>query len=508
MLRPSLAAAFLLIPVFASTLMGCGGKSGSGDSGSGNSQDDARELRILVTNDGGVAAEGIDAIVEALILDTNNAVIVCAPDVNRTGSSRTTDCGTLATHEVTTSSGYPATAIDGCPADAVNHALANLYTPAEQPHLVISGIHEGQNVSTSMASLSGTIRAAKTAARKGVPALAASQGNVPAGSQFDYPAGVDAVLEWLSDNRATLLQGGITPVDITNLNIPSCTAGSIRGKRVVPPAPTTNRIDDLQDCQSTRLYTPYDTHALLDGFIAQTSIPLKRLRILVTNDDGVGAEGIDAIVEALVLDSDNDVIVSAPDVNKSGSSDSTNCGTLATDEVTTSSGYPATAIDGCPADAVNHALASLYAPAEQPHVVISGINEGQNVSTIVAGLSGTIGAAKTAARSGVPAVAASQGKPNAGRQFDYPAGVDAVLEWLSDNREALLPGNTTPVDITNINIPSCATGSVRGTVIVPLASGMTGIVDPQDCRSTRRNPADDTTALLNGFIPHTLIPLN
>ena len=47
------------------------------------------------------------------------------------------------------------------------------------------------------------------------------------------------------------------------------------------------------------------------------------LRILVTNDDGVEAPGIDAVVEALKGDLKNEIIVSAPAVNQSGSGDKT-----------------------------------------------------------------------------------------------------------------------------------------------------------------------------------------
>jgi len=238
------------------------------------------------------------------------------------------------------------------------------------------------------------------------------------------------------------------------------------------------------------------------------------LRILVTNDDGFAAEGIDAMVEGLIADPNNEVIVCAPSSNRSGSSDmtgpSTRCGNLDVTTDTTASGYPATVIDGCPADAVNYALANLYMAGEPPHVVLSGINEGQNVSEPIAtGVSGTVGAAKTAARSGVPALASSQGEPQPGSELDFPAGVTAVLSWLSENRGALAAGGVTPTDVTSINIPSCATGSIRGTLVgLPLAPIADGFLDPQDCESTLENPANDVEALLNGFITQTSVPLN
>jgi 5'-nucleotidase len=236
------------------------------------------------------------------------------------------------------------------------------------------------------------------------------------------------------------------------------------------------------------------------------------LRILVTNDDGFQAEGIDALVEALVANPSNEVVVSAPSGNRSGSGDMTGpsmaCGNLGVTSDTTTSGYPATVIDGCPADAVTFALANLYTSEEPPHVVLSGINAGQNVSEPIATMvSGTVGAAKTAARSGVPALAASQGDPQEGSEFDFPAGVDAVLGWLSDSREVLAEGGITPTDVTSINIPSCATGSIRGT-LVDLPLSPTGFLGPQDCESTLENPADDVEAFRNGFTTQTSVPLN
>ena len=238
------------------------------------------------------------------------------------------------------------------------------------------------------------------------------------------------------------------------------------------------------------------------------------LRILVTNDDGVAAEGIDAIVEALSADSNNDVTVCAPATNKSGSSDKTIeddpglCGTGNATQATTASGYPAIAIDGCPADSVNYALDPanrLYAADSPPHVVISGINEGQNVTMPISDISGTVGAAKTAARDhDVPALASSQGSSIGSpfgeeAEYDYPSGVDAVVDWLAKNRVALSEGRVGTDEIESLNIPSCTAGEIRGLREVPLAPTADNAFKPQDCESTLENPADDAEAFINGF---------
>jgi 5'-nucleotidase len=237
------------------------------------------------------------------------------------------------------------------------------------------------------------------------------------------------------------------------------------------------------------------------------------LRILVTNDDGVGAPGIDAVVEALKDDPRNELIVSAPAVNQSGSGDSTTPPPLQATMTTTASGYPATAVDGFPADSVIYALEKLYLD-EPPHVVLSGINEGQNVGNVGSGgalsqISGTVGAAKTAACADVPALASSQGE---GETIDYDSGLVEVLRWLEDNRAALLAGQAPVEDITSINIPSCDTGSIRGRAVVPLGTALPDYVPnllaDQDCESTREDPQDDIEAFFNGYVSITPVPRN
>jgi 5'-nucleotidase len=240
------------------------------------------------------------------------------------------------------------------------------------------------------------------------------------------------------------------------------------------------------------------------------------LRIMVTNDDGVKAEGIDRIVEALRQNPNNEIIVSAPAENQSGRGDlrRETPPPLVGEESTTLSGYPATAVDGYPADSVVWGLENLY-PDEPPHVVLSGINEGQNVGNVAGALSqlsGTVGAAKTAACLGVPALASSQGDPAEGGEYNYDAGVVEVLDWLEANRAALLEGSVSLENITSINIPTCNAGSIRGRVEVPLGTVkpdyIEGLLDEQDCESERDDPQDDLEAFFNGFVPITPVPSN
>jgi 5'-nucleotidase len=242
------------------------------------------------------------------------------------------------------------------------------------------------------------------------------------------------------------------------------------------------------------------------------------LRVLITNDDGIDARGINAVVEALKDDPTVSMVISAPSGNRSGSGDSTVetnpglCGTGAAMPSSTLSGYDTDtwAVDGCPADCVIYALANLY-PDQPPHVVLSGINDGQNVGNVngvLSQISGTIGAAKTGACLGVPALATSQGESESP---DFDSGVAALMVWLDDNRAALLAGEVSLENITSINIPTCDTGSIRGTVETVLATeNPDGIPlnGPQDCESDLENPQDDVEAFFNGFISITGVPSN
>jgi 5'-nucleotidase len=221
------------------------------------------------------------------------------------------------------------------------------------------------------------------------------------------------------------------------------------------------------------------------------------LRILVSNDDGVGAEGISQVVAALTELPDTEVTVSAPAENQSGTSDSMTDGDLVSTETTTADGHPATAVEGFPADAV---AAGLEAMTEPPHLVVSGINEGQNVGGLTE-LSGTVGAARTGARAGIPALATSQAL---GEPPDYPTGVAVVVTWVEEHRDALLAGEV-DATVVNFNFPTCPVGEPRGEVVeVPLGSDMGDrSFDQVDCEAEPPVPADDIDAIIWGFTSET-----
>jgi 5'-nucleotidase len=220
------------------------------------------------------------------------------------------------------------------------------------------------------------------------------------------------------------------------------------------------------------------------------------LNILVSNDDGYANSGIDHAVEALRTLPNVKVTVSAPATNQSGTGGNTSPDPLTATDVTTLSGYPAKAVQGFPADAARYGLQYLKV---NPDLLVSGINEGQNLSVPITNISGTVGAARVGARDSIPAVAISQGL---GSPPDFDAGADALMAWVDD----FLLGRAGPSlfqYVVNINVPTCTTGAVRGTAFVPAATNFDSgnpITTPSNCTSTLTNPVDDIQAFVNGFV--------
>ena len=137
------------------------------------------------------------------------------------------------------------------------------------------------------------------------------------------------------------------------------------------------------------------------------------MKILLTNDDGYNAEGIKILHEK--LKKYGEVILVAPHEHMSGSSMSR----AFWDKIEVIEHEPNVySVKGTPADAVTIALHGLNI---RPDVVISGINNGFNISTDTA-YSGTIGAAMEGIKVGIPAIAFSSDFydfTNAKKDFDY-----------------------------------------------------------------------------------------
>lgn len=124
------------------------------------------------------------------------------------------------------------------------------------------------------------------------------------------------------------------------------------------------------------------------------------MKILISNDDGFLAPGLIALARELCKIAN--ITVVAPDMNRSGSSNSLTLDRPLSVECASNGFYY---INGTPSDCIHIALTSLL--SERPDLVVSGINQGQNMGNDIL-YSGTVAAATEAFLFGIPAIAFSQ----------------------------------------------------------------------------------------------------
>jgi len=212
------------------------------------------------------------------------------------------------------------------------------------------------------------------------------------------------------------------------------------------------------------------------------------LRILLTDDDGWDAGGITAVRRAL-RDSGHDVTLVAPEENRSGYGASSD-GATELDEKEPG----VLAVDGTPVDAVRAGLARMQSTGGPPDLVVSGTNLGQNSGTGIT-RSGTVGAAVTAARAGVPAIASSTHRATS--EEDCAATADYVARVVA----ALGPPLFAPGLVLNVNYPSGDRASevrLRDPLVVDL--------DGEEMDVPTEGPESDTDLLDQGIA--TLIELD
>jgi len=184
-----------------------------------------------------------------------------------------------------------------------------------------------------------------------------------------------------------------------------------------------------------------------------------KFRILLTNDDGIRAEGLIALAKEMrTLDAE--VVVVAPAEDQSRMSHAlTYHDPFRVEEVCSEKGELfGYSVNGTPADSV--LLGAKVMMAEHPpNLVISGINRGENLGA-VSHLSGTVGAAMEATTLGIPAIAVSLGRAQPMDYF-YAAKVTKTIALAV--REHGLPKGT----CLNVNVPSLPENQIKGLVVVP-----------------------------------------
>ena len=243
-------------------------------------------MRILLTNDDGITATGLNVMREALLEVPGVELAVIAPDSNRSATARSiTTRHPLWVEEVEFGDGTSGFATDGTPVDCVRFASLGLID--FEPELIVSGINHGANLGDDI-TYSGTVAAALEGIVLGIPAIAVSQQSYPArldswaGREWDRKD-FEQAAAFAARMVEELEQVPMPPATLLNIN---CPAGEIRGARACRLGKRIyhDRLELTEEEDGRRRYHIYgeepgyhheqgtDFAAIGDGYIAVTPL--------------------------------------------------------------------------------------------------------------------------------------------------------------------------------------------------------------------------------------------
>ena len=194
-------------------------------------------MRVLLTNDDGIEAAGLQTLRRALLRVPGIDLAVIAPDGNRSAMARSiTTRRPLWVQEVDFGDGTVGYATDGTPVDCVRLARLGLVEGFEA-ELVVSGINHGSNLGDDI-TYSGTVAAALEAIVLGLPGIAVSQQS--SALELDFRAGTGFEFRVAAAFAARLVgELGSVPLPVgtlLNINVPGCEPEGVQvarlGKRV------------------------------------------------------------------------------------------------------------------------------------------------------------------------------------------------------------------------------------------------------------------------------------
>ena len=243
-------------------------------------------MKVLLTNDDGISAVGLNALRRALLKVPGIELAVIAPDSNRSATARSiTTHHPLWVEEVEFGDGTSGFATDGTPVDCVRFAALGLID--FEPELIVSGINHGSNLGDDI-TYSGTVAAALEGIVLGIPAIAVSQ--QADHGEMDFRAGTSWGREHFERAAAfaarMVEQLEHVPIpDGTLLNV-NCPVGEVRGARAARLGKRiyNDRMELTEEADGRRRYRIYgdmpsyehedgtDFAALADGCIAVTPL--------------------------------------------------------------------------------------------------------------------------------------------------------------------------------------------------------------------------------------------
>ncbi|MCE9559457.1 MAG: 5'/3'-nucleotidase SurE [Armatimonadetes bacterium] len=246
-------------------------------------------MRILITNDDGVRAEGISVL--AAVAQKFGEVKIVAPDREKSA------CGHgMTLHDplrvkpvdwarISDSWDRPSVAdafeVNGLPVDCVNVGLTVGWP--DGCDLILSGINNGPNLGFDV-TYSGTVAGAMEGAINHVRSISVSMALFVSGAPLHFDSGA----QWLSENLGRLIETPMKPLTFLNVNIPAVSFVEIRGTRVVGMGKRVyeDRVEERSDPWGRKYYwqggvvvmdpneEDTDVKAVSEGFVSVTPVSL------------------------------------------------------------------------------------------------------------------------------------------------------------------------------------------------------------------------------------------
>ncbi len=187
---------------------------------------------------------------------------------------------------------------------------------------------------------------------------------------------------------------------------------------------------------------------------------MRKPYVILSNDDGIRSKGLQVICRA--VSGMADVLIAAPDREKSGSSHSLSVIAPIKAKKAAYAGAEAYSVKGTPVDCAKIALYNLA--RRKPSLFISGINHGPNIAQFIL-YSGTIGAAAEAAILGIPALAFSI---DSYEPKEWAFAADFIKRFV----KKVLCGaiRIKKYSLLNVNLPHAKPGRIKGVKLLPGSS--------------------------------------
>jgi len=205
-------------------------------------------MRILITNDDGIHAEGLD-VCEQIARSLSKDVWVIAPEYDQSGVAHSLSLNDPLRLRQVAERRF---AVRGTPTDCVIMGARHLLN-GQGPDLVLSGVNRGRNAGEDVI-YSGTIAGAMEGAILGIPSLALSQAYK---SRSERPPHWNTALHFAPDIIRRVLAEGIPGDVLLNINFPDCPPDAVKGIAITTQGRRRQErlhIDERQDGRGNPYY--------------------------------------------------------------------------------------------------------------------------------------------------------------------------------------------------------------------------------------------------------------